>query len=130
MSRSLIYSANTVSQVLTSGSVINFGSPVRRFGCNLAMSGGNVVVKGEGYYSIDTNISFTATAGTATIQVYKDGVAIPGATATVTTAATTSYQVSIPSVIRQSCCVESTITVTITGVTPTVSNAAIEVVKE
>lgn len=130
MSRSLIYSANTNSQSLASGSVINFGSPVRRFGCNLAMSGGNVVVKGEGYYSIDTNISFTASAGTATIQVYKDGVAIPGATATVTTATSTSYQVSIPSVIRQSCCVESTITVTITGVTPTVSNAAIEVVKE
>lgn len=130
MSKALIYAANTNSQSLANGAVINFGTPVRRFGNNLYMAGGNVEARGEGYYSGIANLSFAATAGTATVQVFKDGVAIPGAKATITIEAATNYQVAIPFVARQRCCNESTITVTISGVAPTVTNAAIEVVKE
>lgn len=130
MSKALIYSTNTSTQVLANGGVINFGTPVRRYGNNLYISDGNVVARGDGYYTGIANVSFTATAGTATVQVFKDGVAIPGAKATITTEATTNYQASVPFVIRQRCCVESSITVSISGVTPTVSNASIEVVKE
>lgn len=130
MSKALIFANNSTSQTLANGDVVSFGVPVRRYGSNLYMVGGNVVARGDGYYNADANISFTATAGTATIQAFKDGVAIPGAVATITTAASTSYQVSIPFVIRQRCCVESTITVKISGVTPTVSNASIVVEKE
>ena len=130
MSRALILASNTNTQTLTNGGVVNFGSVVRRYGCNLKMSGGNVVAKGEGYYPVFANVSFTATAGTATIQIYKDGVEIPGARVVRTTVADTTFAITIPTAIRQRCCNESTIEVKINGVTATVVNASILVTKE
>ena len=99
MGKSLIYSSNATAQALASGSNINFGSVVRRYGQGLNISGGNLIAQGNGYYKVDTNVSFTATAGTAVLTLHKDGTAIPGATTTVTTVADTSYTVSIPAVI-------------------------------
>lgn len=126
-----MYAANTSTQAyVATGTTINFGSVVRRYGNNIALSGGNVVVRGAGYYNVDVNIGFTGAAGTATIQVFKDGVAIPGATATITTAADTNFAVTIPTLIREVCCNESTITVVISGVAGNVVNAAIVVEKE
>lgn len=130
MSKSILYAANTNSQTFaTAGTVINFGSIVRKYGCNIALSGGNVVVDGIGYYDIDANITFNGAAGNVLIQLYKDGVAIPGAEATVTVVADTFYSVTIPAVIREHCCCEDTITAMISGVVGTVSNAAIVVEK-
>ena len=124
---SLVYAANNVSQAfVAAGTVINFGTPVRRYGCNCSVSGGNLVTHGSGYYYIDTNISFTAGGqGTATVQLYKDGVAIPGAIATLTTASATAYSVSIPAVVRDKCCCDSTITAVISGVNGNVTSVAI-----
>lgn len=127
--KSCVYGANTAAQTLVDGNTINFGSIVRRFGNNTNLSGGNGVVIGEGYYDIDTNITFTAAAGTVTIALYKDGVPIPGATATRTTAATSSYTITIPALVRQKCCCEATITAVLTGADTTVTNAAIVIEK-
>lgn len=129
MSKSIIYAVNTNNQVLTADSVISFGNIVRRYGCNLDLSGGNVEVKGAGYYNIDTNFTFDAAAGNATITLYKDGVEIPGAKATITTAASTNYAISIPAVIRQNCDCTDTITAVISGVGVSVKNASIIVDK-
>jgi len=131
MSKSVIYSANTNSQsVVATGSVINFGSIVRRYGQNLNLSGGNVVTSGIGYYNVDVNVSFTVASGTtATIQIFKDGVAVEGAEAILTTG-TNTYQATIPCLIRNNCCCESIITVVISGVGATVINASIVVEKE
>lgn len=131
MSKSVIYAANSTQQnFVASGTIINFGSIVRKYGCNLNLSGGNVVIDGSGYYDVDVNVSFTSAAGTVTVQVYKDGVAIQGATAIVTAAATTSYSVTIPCLTRETCCCESTITVVISGTAGTIDNASIVVEKE
>ena len=132
MSKSTIYASNTLTQdFVATGTTIDFGSIVRRYGNNTAMSGGNVVVDGVGYYSVDTNVTFSADAvGTALIQLYKDGLAIPGAKASVTTAADTIYAISIPSIIRQTCCCnEGTISAIISGVAGTITNASIVVEK-
>lgn len=127
--KSALYAANTNTQTLAVGDTLSFGTPVRRFGCNTNISGGNVTLNGAGYYSINTNINFTAAAGTATITLYKDGAAIPGATVNRTTVANTEFQVNIPAIVRLTCCCESTITAVVTGVATVIENAAITVEK-
>lgn len=130
MSKSVIYVVNTADQTLAVGNTINFGSIVRRYGCALTASGGNVIIRGAGYYDIDTNFTITpAAAGTLTIMLFKDGVAIPGAETTRTVAADTTYALTIPAIIRETCECESTITAVITGVAAEINNATILVEK-
>lgn len=130
MSKSVIYAANTATQdYVATGTVVNFGSIVRRYGGNLGLSGGNIIADGIGYYNADVNLSLTG-AGTISVQVYKDGAPITGAEATITGVADTTYSVTIPCLIRQTCCCESTITVVVSGTTGTITNAAIVVEKE
>lgn len=132
MSKSVLYATNTSTQNTTiDGTSVNFGSIIRKYGCNLALSGGNVVVRGEGYYAIDTVLTVnTVEAGTINIQIFKDGVPIPGAEASTLTVADGVYTVAIPTLIRQVCCSEDIITVLVSGtVVATVTNAAIRVEK-
>lgn len=131
MSKSVLYAANTNPQtVVAAGSVINFGSIIRRYGCNCNLSGSNATVEGTGYYAVDTNVTFTgAAASTVVVQLYKDGVAIPGAVATSSIAANGIGSVTIPTIVRERCCVESTITAMISGLAGTVTNASIRVIK-
>lgn len=130
MCKAAVYAANSTAQTLASGSVISFGTIVRKFGCNCSVSGGNAIIQGAGYYDIDANVTFTAgAAGTAVITLYKDGTAIPGANASQTVAADSVYSISLPALVKEVCCQESTITAIISGVAATVNNAAIEVKK-
>lgn len=132
MSKSLIYMANTNAQALAIGGVVNFGSVVRRFGCNLKSTGTTPQTEGVGYYSIDTNITLTAAAaGTVTLTLFKDGVPITGAAQSATVVANSIYAFNVPAVIREQCCNKtSIITLVVTGVATTVNNATIEVEKE
>lgn len=130
MSKTAIYAANTASQTVAQGGTINFGNIVRRFGC-LDISGGNVITNCDGYYSVKTNITVNGTAaGNAVVQLYSNGVAIPGASVSFATTTTSVTTISIPAIVRQKCCVSQTITAQISGVGANVSNAAIVVVKE
>lgn len=131
---SAIYAANSNSQAIAANTatVINFGQVIRAYGPNTNISGGNVTINNYGYYVGDTNFSITSAAGTTvTVQIYKDGVLIPGATATqVLGTGTTEIAVSIPFMLRSLCCVESTITAVITATAAAnVVNAAILVRK-
>lgn len=127
MCRSAIYAVNTAEQDIALGGVINFGSAVRRFGTNCNIAGGNVVIEGAGYYDIIASFTIEAAAGTTTISLYKDGLPIPGATATLTTVADTTYAMTIPAIVRNQCCIESVITAVVSGTAQTVSNATIKV---
>ena len=131
MSKSAIYAANTAVQTIAAaGTTINFGSIVRRFGC-LDLSGGNVITNCEGYYSVDTNFTVRGSGnGTVIIQLYSNGVAIPGAVATTTTATGSINSLSIPTEIRQKCCVSETITAVASGAVADITNAAIVVAKD
>lgn len=125
MSKAILYAANTNAQTGT----VNFGSIIRRYGQNISLSGGNPVLRGAGYYRIDTNFTIVGTAaGVATVTLYKDGLPITGATVTLTVAADEQYAVSIPAIVREVCCNESTITAVLTNAT--VNNASIVVEKE
>lgn len=130
MAKSILYAANTGNQVLTVGDEISFGTPIRRFGCNCDMRGDNAYIIGAGYYLVDAGITFVAdAAGIAVVTLLKDGVAIPGANASVTTAAAGTYDIDISAVVRQLCPYDSTITAVLTGVAGTVTNATIIVEK-
>lgn len=130
MSKSVLYAANSNAQTTSeTGSIINFGSIVRRYGCGLKLSGGNVIIEDSGYYNIDTNFTVTpSSAGTLIIQLFQDGNAIPGAKVTLS-ATVNTVAVSIPAIVREKCCCESTITAMFIGVDTTVNNASITVEK-
>lgn len=132
MGKSLLYAANTTSQAVAVGGVINFGNIVRRYGCRCTISGGNAIVRGSGYYDISTNNSFLAGGnGTVTLTLMQDGIAIPGGSTSMTVAAGSTYALTIPTTpVRIMCDRESTITAVITGVAGTVTSAAITAIKE
>lgn len=127
MSKSAIYTANTGSQVLEVGSQISPGSIIRRFGCNFDLAGNGIVISGTGYYDFDVSVTVTPTAaGTVTVTMLKDGVAIPGATASDYNTAGNPVNVSLSTLIREVCCDSaSVITFVLTGSAGTVNNIAI-----
>lgn len=86
--KSAIYTVNATSQLNAANAQVPFGSVVRRFGSNCQLDGGSIILDGPGYYDVSISLSTAPTAaGEITAQLYKDGVAIPGANATVTAAA-------------------------------------------
>lgn len=131
MSTSVLYAGNSTAITTESaGTIIPFSNIVRRYGKNLNISGGNVIVNGSGYYEGIVNVTFEGTeAGTVDISVYKDGVAIPFANASATTAVDEVQSAAIPFRIRETCCCESTITVVASGTVVNVTNSAISVEK-
>jgi len=132
MGKSYLYAGNAVSQpTVAAGTVVAFPNIVRRYGKNATISGGNAVVQGSGYYSGAVNLTIGGTAtGTAVAQVHVDGVAIPFAKASISTADGSVNALAIPFAVRHTCdCVESTVTVVVSGVITNVTNAAIEVEK-
>lgn len=127
-----LYAANSNTQAITANTptVISFGQIVRRFGCHCNLSGGNVSVQSSGFYDVDANFALSAAAGLVTIQLYQNGVPVPGAYATFTAAANTIYSVTIPAIVRNKCCCEETLTAVITSVgAAAITNAAIKVEK-
>ena len=109
--------------------VIPLGSLIRRYGCDVALNGNSVNITGAGYYDVDASVTVTPTAaGTVTVTLYKNGVAVPGATASETAAANGTVDLSSPALVRQSCCADgSALTLVLTGAAATVNNVALRV---
>lgn len=134
MSKSAIYTANQSAQNVAINGVINLGSIIRRFGPNLNLSGDAISLSGAGYYDIDASFTLAPTAaGNVTITVYKDNIAVPGATATETAAAANDIiNLNISSLVREACqCCEgiSNLTFVLTGTAASVTNSAVVVEK-
>lgn len=130
--KSGLYANNSTTQALVVGNTVNFGFPVRRYGCHATIEGGNVVLRGTGYYLILMNFIVTnagTAAATPTITLYKDGTAYSGAFDTNTIAAGATEAMCIPCIVRETCDCDSTITAVLTGADSTVSNATVTVVK-
>ena len=131
MCSSLIYMDNSNSQTLTANTAttVSFGNTIRRFGCALSNSGGNVVTSQTGFYLCDIDLGITTGAGSVTVQVYKNDKLIPGTTRTITVADNdTSLAVTIPFVVRDKCGCDSTISCVVTSaVAGTIYDATIRV---
>lgn len=127
--KSALYAAMQTPTAVAVDGVIPLGSLIRRYGCDVALNGNAVNITGAGYYDVDASVTVSpAAAGTVTITLYKDGVAVPGATASETAAANGTVDISIPALVRQVCCAAgSALTLVLTGVAATVNNVALRV---
>nr|DAP96416.1 MAG TPA: hypothetical protein [Caudoviricetes sp.] len=127
--KSAIYTAMQTPTAVDVGGVIPLGSLIRRYGCDIRLNGSAVNLTGTGYYDVDASITATLTAaGTVTATLYKDGVAIPGATASETGAASGTVNLNIPALVRQPCCASgAALTLVLTGAAATVNNVALRV---
>lgn len=134
MGRSLIQTANQSIQTVAENSIINPGSTQRRFGCNLRLSGNGIEVNGEGYYTVDANVTIAPTAiGEVTVALYNNGVQIPGAIASGSVStAENPVNLSIVTTIRQGCCCDSAdnITCVLLAGAGEVQNISLRIVKE
>lgn len=125
--KSAIYTANTSPVTLTltaqqPSATLALGTTIRRFGRNIHLSGTGILLEGEGYYDVDASVTITpAAAGDYTVTLFKDGVAVPGATQTVTAAAASAITFNIPALVRNQCCDNSaslTLVLTTTATLP------------
>lgn len=137
MSAGYLYSANTTTQTPAIGANVNMGSAIHRFGCVKGTSTPFINVNGittilssagfcPSYFNFSTVFNvIPSTTGTVTITAYQDGTAIPGATSSVTVAATdTDVVVPIVFGVRLNNGVTSSnITYVISGVASNIINA-------
>nr|DAF97675.1 MAG TPA: hypothetical protein [Siphoviridae sp. ct4fm14] len=132
--KSALYTALQTPTAVAVDGVIPLGSLIRRYGCDVSLNGSAVNIAGgsqsASYYDVDASITVAPTAaGTVTVTLYKDGVAVPGATASATaTAAGDVSDLNIPALVRQACCASgSALTLVLSGAAATVNNVALRV---
>jgi len=133
MSKSLIQTINPSTQAVSENGIITLGSILRRFGCNLRLNGNAIEAEGEGYYTLDCDVTVEPTAaGIVEVALYANGTPIPGATATGSvSAAEDPVTLPISTTIRRSCCGGATsITCVLLQGTGDVTNINLRVVKE
>lgn len=127
--KSALYTALQTPTAVAVDGVIPLGSLIRRYGCDISLNGNAVNLSGAGYYDVDASITVAPTAaGTVTATLVKDGVVIPGATASAAAAAGAPTVLSFPALVRQACCAAgSALTLVLTGAAATVNNVALRV---
>lgn len=130
--KSLIYTAMNTSATVPVNGTLPLGSIIRRYGCNCDLNGNGIRISGAGYYDADVAVTAVPTAaGTVTVQLLQDGVAVPGATASATAStASDSVMLAFPTTLRLGCCSNgSLLTLLLTGTASTVTNVAVRVEK-
>lgn len=130
--KSLIYTAMQTPTAVAVNGIIPLGTIVRRYGCNCNLNGNGIAINGQGYYDVDVSVEAVPdAAGTVTVQLLKDGVAVPGATAAATVAAVANtVTLAFPATVRLGCCsTGSLLTLLLTGAASTVNNVAARVEK-
>lgn len=125
--KSAINTALTTPATVLAGGTIPLGAIIRRFGCGMDVNGNGLTICEPGYYDVDVSVTVLPTAATEiTATMLRDGVAVPGATATaVPTAAGSAVNLNFPALVRQFCnCGAATLTIVLSD-SGTVSNMAI-----
>lgn len=130
--KALIYTVNQGAVAVAVGGTIPLGSINRRFGCGLNLNGDGITVDANGYYDVSAAVTVQATAaGVVTVNMLRDGVLIPGATASATAAAAGDF-VTLPLIPADRVkCNDSghTLTLVLTAGAGTVTNVAFKVIK-
>lgn len=127
--KSALYAAMQTPSAVAVDGVIPLGSLIRRYGCDVSLNGNAVNITGAGYYDVDASLTVApAAVGTVTVTLFKDGVAVPGATASATAAADDALDLNITALVRQVCCAAgSALTLVLTGAAASVDNVALRV---
>ena len=128
---SLIYMNTVTNASVDANGVIPLTNIARKRGYAIANGTNSVVLNAPGYYKITGTITFTAPApGVVSIEAQKNGVAIPGITAStsITTATTEERSLAISGVVRMFCNEGvATISLVNTGVAITISNVSLDI---
>lgn len=132
MSRSLIQTANSSEQNVALNGVISPGQVLRRYGCNCRLNGDAIEIEGAGYYTVSATVTATPTdAGAVSAAIYKDGVAVTAANATMTAAVGDTVTLPLETTVRLNCCDgASAITLVLTSGAGVVDNVSLRVEKE
>ena len=133
MGKSLIQTTNQTAQNVEESGIISLGSVLRRYGCNCRLSGNAIEVVGQGYYTVDVDVTVVPTAeGAVTVALYNNNVQIPSAIAYATGAADSPITLPITTTIRQVCNCEGadSLTVILLEGAGQVTNISARVVKE
>ena len=126
---------NTTAQnVVAAGTTVNvLGNMVTDTGCSIATNNTGFKINASGLYNIRYAITFTAeAAGTLTIQLFKDGVALPCTLVQDTVADASTYTVIVeaPAIVVGTCCnICTNITAIVSGVAGTVNYVCASVVR-
>lgn len=130
----VLYTVNTSSQTVATGNQIGLGRTAHRNCQSQALlNGDSINVSGTGYFVVDATVTFTGSAGTAAISLYRDGEAVPGATASATigTADTETHTLSFTAeMLKAPCKPYVSLTLVSTGVALTVTNVAVRVKRD
>ena len=127
--KSALYAVMQTPTAVAVDGVIPLGSLIRRYGCDVTLNGNAVNITGAGYYDVDASVTVAlAAAGTVTATLFKDGVAVPGATASASGAAGAPVVLAFPALVRQACCASgAALTLVLTGAAATVNNVSMRV---
>ena len=131
MGKSLIQTVNQSPQTVAVNGVISPGTTIRRYGCNLRLSGNGIEVNGEGYYEIDGAVTVAPTAaGPVTVAILNDGAQIPGLIAEGTGTAGDNLTLPFVGTLRKGCCDgASTLTCVLLAGAGEVNNISLRVTK-
>ena len=133
----MISSYNTNTQAIVSNGILNFTTDRILTGCTATRDGQAFQLNKPGYYYVTFNAvaAATTTVGELSVELYSNGVAVPGAIATLTTTTAgdnANYAFSTIVRVPPSCCVVNnavTLTVVNTGVDATYSNVNLNITK-
>lgn len=133
----MISSYNITSQAVATNGLLTFTTDRILTGCTATRDGQTFQLNKPGYYYVTFNAvaAATTTVGELTVELYNNGVAVPGAEASYTTAtAGDVFNYAFSTIIRvpPSCCmVDNTAKLTLvnTGVDATYSNVNINITK-
>lgn len=131
--------ANITSQTLTTNALVNLGNITRKYcvkcNCKPTFSyengGTSISLNQAGYYVVRINSTFSGVPGVVTLQLNANGIAVPQAqvSETITTANTEVRSMSFSTIVKVLPCSTVPLTVTNTGVSSTISNFAIDIIK-
>ena len=132
MGKSLIQTTNQTSQAVEENGIISLGSVLRRYGCNCRLSGNAIELVGQGYYTVDVDVTVVPTAdGNVTVALFSNNVQVPSAIAYGTGTADSPITLPIETTVRQMCCDSADkLTVVLLEGAGQVTNISTRVVKE
>jgi hypothetical protein len=133
----MISSYNINTQAIVSNGILNFTTDRILTGCTATRDGQAFQLNKPGYYYVTFNAvaAATTTVGELSVELYSNGVAVPGAIATFTTTTAgdnANYALSTIVRVPPSCCAVNnavTLTVVNTGVDATYSNVNLNITK-
>ena len=134
----MISAYNSTTQTLAVGASYTFDTNRIATGCTVGHVAGTpaFVLTKPGYYYVSFNTTFTSEiTGDVTVQLLKDGVAVPGATGTQTIATAGDISsVAFATIVRvlSSCCAidnTATLTFTVDGIAIDATVAAVNITK-